>query len=115
MNILSDTGRMAGATPPCPAWCTFPPDHDLPELTGERTRLVRREHTCVVLDAPGVAWVELFRLDTSVGAEGPTVVGPHLVQVTSVGVDLPASSARLLAEALLRAADLVDRADGGRR
>jgi len=115
VNILSDTGRMADATPPCPAWCTFPPDHDLPEREVDRTHVVRREHTCVVFDVPGIAWVELFRLDLSMGADGPTIVGPHLVEVCSVGDDFSAANARQLAGALLRAAELVDLAEGGRR
>lgn len=115
MTSMSEAGTFADATPRCPTWCTFPPDHDLPEVEVAPLKIVRREHTRLVLDAPGVAWVELFRLDCSVGADGPTIVGPNLVQVTSLGEDLSASDARVLAEALTRAAELVDQAERGHR
>lgn len=115
MSILSEAGRTAAAVPSCPAWCEFPPDHDLPEIDVERLAVLRREHSRVVLDGRGLAWIELFRLDLSLGVDGPTVVGPNLVEVTSVGDDLSPAQARALAAALLDAADALDAPRGGAR
>lgn len=115
MTSMSDISAPTGATPRCPSWCTFPPDHDLPETDVDRTDLVRREHGRPMLGDHDIGWVELYQLDQSVGADGPTIVGPHLVLVVCPTNGLSATAARVLAEALLQAAEVIERPDGGQR
>jgi hypothetical protein len=107
VSIVPDTGPMAGTLPPCPSWCALPPDHDAPEDWMPDTL---RAHVVAILDDHEIGIVEVVRNDVILGGiGGPVFAGDAVVEVDFFRrKSLDPAEAAKLAEALVRAAELVE-------
>jgi hypothetical protein len=111
----NSTPSLSASPPPCPPWCTLPPDHDVAGAVGS-DRPVTREHYRPVLAAEALnsAYVGVASVDNSVTAAGPTLAGtPHVEASVYDGEQMTAARARQVAQALEMAARVVEDATGG--